>query len=389
MVARAQDCGSRMLTRISFASGEKQLLGRFWQSASGYWRGPTAWTAWLLVVALIVNVILQLLTQYGLNFWNRDFFNAIGRKDQAELLSQAFRFLPLAGASIALTVLSVWARMTLQRSWRAWLSNHLYSDWLADDRLPRRSAIEGHHEAPEYRIAEDAKVATDLPIDLATGLLQSVLTIATFVGVLWSVGGSLEIDFDGIAFAIPGYLVLAVIAYSALLVIGIWLTAGRLTRVIEENKRMEAELRAIGTHVRETREGKVVQEAGINDRHAVGAALKAVIAIWRIYCWQLMRMTLITYTGLLVTPIVGLLLCLPKYLGGTMTLGEVVQASAAFVVVQTAFNWFTDNYAKLAEWTASANRVAELLLALDADHAPGDEAGHRSIPDKRIAPSDA
>ena len=102
-----------------------------------------------------------------------------------------------------------------------------------------------------------------------------------------------------------------------------------------------------------------------------------------------MRMTLITYTGLLVTPIVGLLLCLPKYLGGTMTLGEVVQASAAFVVVQTAFNWFTDNYAKLAEWTASANRVAELLLALDADHAPGDEAGHRSIPDKRIAPSDA
>lgn len=389
MVARAQDCGSRMLTRISFVPGEKQLLGRFWQSASGYWRGPTAWTAWLLVVALIVNVILQLLTQYGLNFWNRDFFNAIGRKDQAELLSQAFRFLPLAAASIALTVFSVWARMTLQRSWREWLSNRLYSDWLADDRLPRRNAIQGHHEAPEYRIAEDAKVATDLPIDLATGLLQSVLTIATFVGVLWSVGGSLEINFDGIAFAIPGYLVLAVIAYSALLVIGIWLTAGRLTRVIEENKRMEAELRAIGTHVRETREGKVVQEAGMNGRHAVGAALKAVIAIWRIYCWQLMRMTLVTYTGLLVTPVVGLLLCLPKYLGDTMTLGEVVQASAAFVVVQTAFNWFTDNYAKLAEWTASANRVAELLLALDADGAPGDEAGHPSIPAKRIAPSDA
>jgi putative ATP-binding cassette transporter len=378
-----------MLTRISFASGEKQLLGRFWQSASGYWRGPTAWTAWLLVVALIVNVILQLLTQYGLNFWNRDFFNAIGRKDQAELLSQAFRFPPLAAASIALAVFSVWARMTLQRSWREWLSNRLYSDWLADDRPLRRGAIEGHHEAPEYRIAEDAKVATDLPIDLATGLLQSVLTIATFVGVLWSVGGSLEIDFDGIAFAIPGYLVLAVIAYSTLLVIGIWLTAGRLTRVIEENKRMEAELRAIGTHVREVGEGKVVQEAGTNGRHAVGAALKAVIAIWRIYCWQLMRMTLVTYTGLLVTPVVGLLLCLPKYLGGTMTLGEVVQASAAFVVVQTAFNWFTDNYAKLAEWTASANRVAELLLALDADHAPGDEAGHPSIPAKRIIPSDA
>ncbi|MDN4987556.1 ABC transporter [Bradyrhizobium arachidis] len=358
-----------MLTRISFAPGEKRLLGRFWQSASGYWRGPTAWVAWALVLGLIINVVLQLLTQYGLNFWNRDFFNAIGRKDQAELLLQAFRFLPLAAASIALTVFSVWARMTLQRSWREWLSNRLYDDWLGGSRLARSGRLAGHHEAPEYRIADDARVATDLPIDLVTGLLQSLLTIGTFIGVLWSVGGDLQVHLDGLDFTLPGYLVLAVIAYSALLALGIWLTAGHLTRVIEENKRMEAELRAIGTHVREGVEGKVISEDRPNGRHAVVSALKAVIAIWRIYCWQLMRMTLVTYTSLLVTPVIGLLLCLPKYLADALTLGEVVQASAAFVVVQTAFNWFTDNYAKLAEWTASANRVAELMLALDEWHA--------------------
>lgn len=356
-----------MLTRTYFAPDEKRLLLRFWQSASGYWRGPSAWRAWLLVVTLVVNVILQLLTQYGLNFWNRNFFNAVGRKDQAELLYQALRFVPLAGASIALTVYSVWARMTLQRSWRAWLSNRLYDYWLQDDRHTRLRFIAGDHAAPEYRIAEDAKVATDLPIDLVIGLLQSVLTIATFIGVLWSVGDSLTVDVGGFVLTIPGYLVLAVVAYSALLAIGIWLTAGQLTRVIEENKRMEADLRAIGTHVRESGEGKVLPGAGTNGRHAVGAALKAVIGVWRIYCWQLMRMTLVTYSGLLITPVIGLLLCLPRYLADTMTLGEVVQASAAFVVVQTAFNWFTDNYAKLAEWAASANRVASLLLALDED----------------------
>jgi vitamin B12/bleomycin/antimicrobial peptide transport system ATP-binding/permease protein len=100
-------------------------------------------------------------------------------------------------------------------------------------------------------------------------------------------------------------------------------------------------------------------------RHVIGAALKGVIAIWRIYRSQLMRMTLVTYTSLLVTPVIGLLLCIPKYLAETMTLGEVVQVSAAFVVVQGAFGWFTDNYAHLAEWASSANRVASLLLALD------------------------
>ena len=59
-----------------------------------------------------------------------------------------------------------------------------------------------------------------------------------------------------------------------------------------------------------------------------------------------------------------------------MTLGEVVQAAAAFVVVQGAFSWFTDNYARLAEWAASANRVASLLLALDLiDGDEGNAAG--------------
>ncbi len=360
-----------MLTRTYLAPGERQLLVRFWQSASGFWTGSSAWKARLLAVSLIAFVVLQLLTQYALNFWNRDFFDAVGRKDQAELLHQALKFVPLAGASIALTVFSVWARMTVQRDWREWLSNRLYDYWLSDDRHTRLRFIAGDHEAPEYRIAEDARIATDLPIDLVIGLFQSLLTIVTFIGVLWSVGDSLTIDVRGFAVSIPGYLVIAVIVYSALLVIGIWLTAGHLTRVIEENKRVEADLRAIGTHVRETGEGKAVPRPGVSGRHAVGAALKAVIAIWRIYCWQLMRMTLVTYTSLLVTPVIGLLLCLPKYLADELTLGEVVQASAAFVVVQTAFNWFTDNYAKLADWAASANRVASLLLALDEDRPSG------------------
>ena len=118
-------------------------------------------------------------------------------------------------------------------------------------------------------------------------------------------------------------------------------------------------------------------------RHTISAALKAVIAIWRIYCWQLMRMTVVTSGSLLITPVIGLLLCIPKYLGGSMTLGEMVQAAAAFVVVQAAFGWFTDNYARLAEWASSANRVAALLLALDQleqqptdhDEATVDDAG--------------
>ena len=354
-----------MLKQTYIAPDEKRLLARFWKSASGFWRGRTAWRAWLLVALLITTVLLQLLTQYGLNYWNRDFFNAIGRKNAADLRIEALRFLPLAAASLFLTIFSVWARMTMQRTWREWLSSHLYDCWLKNDRYVRLRFMPGDHQMPEYRIAEDARVATDLPIDLGLGLLSALLTAITFIGVLWSVGDSLVIELGDSMVVIPGYLVIAVIAYSILLSAATFLIARHLTHVLEENKRNEANLRSIGTHLRESGEGKALPDGKKDGRHAVGAALKAVIAAWRIYCWQLMRLTLITYTSLLITPVVGLLLCTPKYLAGAMTLGEVVQAAAAFVVVQGAFNWFTDNYASLADWAASANRVASLLLALD------------------------
>ena len=354
-----------MLEQTYIAPDEKQLLARFWQSASGFWRGRSAWRAWLLVALLIATVLLQLRTQYGLNFWNRDFFNAIGRKDAAGLWIEALKFVPLAAASLFLTILSVWGRMTMQRTWREWLSLRLYDYWLEDDRYVRLRFMPGDHQSPEFRIAEDARVATDVPIDLMLGLFSAILTAVTFIGILWSVGDSLVISLGGATIAIPGYLVIAVILYSMLLSAATLLIARHLTRVMEENKRTEAELRSIGTHLRESGEGTALADGRKDGRHTIGAALKAVIAIWRIYCWQLMRLTLITYTSLLITPIVGLLLCTPKYLQGMMTLGEVVQAAAAFVVVQGAFGWFTDNYARLSEWAASANRVASLLLALD------------------------
>jgi vitamin B12/bleomycin/antimicrobial peptide transport system ATP-binding/permease protein len=354
---------------IYIAPDERRLISRFWQSASGFWRGPDAWRAWFLVALLIATVLLQLLAQYWLNFWNRDFFDAIERKDGVEIWTQAQRFVPLAAASLALAVLSVWARMTMQRSWREALSAHVYEYWLQGGHYRRLRFMSGEHQTPEYRIAEDARVATDLPIDLTIGLISSVLTAIIFIGVLWSVGGRLVIDGFGLALVIPGYLVVAVILYSMLLTALMMLIAHRLTRVLEANKRAEAELRAVGAHLREN--GENGESAGASDggtsreRHAIRAALTEVIEQWRAYCWQLMRMTLVSHSNGLLTPVIGLLLCTPNYLAGTMTLGEVVQAAAAFAIVQGAFNWITDSYGRLAEWTSSANRVASLLLALD------------------------
>ena len=121
----------------------------------------------------------------------------------------------------------------------------------------------------------------------------------------------------------------------------------------------------MGAHLRESGESTALPDGKTDGRRAIGAALRDVIAQWLAYCWQLMRMTLVSHTNTLLTPVIGLLLCTPKYITGAMTLGEVVQAAAAFAIVQGAFNWISDSYGRLAEWRSSANRVASLLLSLD------------------------
>ena len=152
---------------------------------------------------------------------------------------------------------------TFQRLWRDRLSRALIEKWLAKRRYQRIGFANGQRQNAEYRITEDARLATDAPIDLVVGLLSSLLTAGTFVTVLWEVGGSLEI--------------------------------------------------------------------------------------------------------------VGLILCAPNYVLGTVTLGEVTQAAAAFVAVQGAFNWLVDNFPRLAEWLSSANRVGMLLNAFD--RLDSDESG--------------
>jgi putative ATP-binding cassette transporter len=102
------------------------------------------------------------------------------------------------------------------------------------------------------------------------------------------------------------------------------------------------------------------------EREAVGEALSTVLRRWRDICFQTMRTTIVSQTSGYIAPVLPIILCAPKFLAGTMTLGEVMQAASAFTIVQAAFNWLVDNYPRLADWTASARRVSTFMVSLDA-----------------------
>jgi putative ATP-binding cassette transporter len=91
----------------------------------------------------------------------------------------------------------------------------------------------------------------------------------------------------------------------------------------------------------------------------------AVRRAWAGMAGQYMRTTGVSRSNFIIASVVPIILCAPKFLAGTMTLGQVMQVAAAFIQVQYAFNWIVDNYPRLAEWTASVRRVSNLLFAID------------------------
>src|SRR6195256_3048051 len=356
----AEDEASNRLRR-------RLLLGRFWLSARGFW-GPRRGDrlAWLLTGTILLTVLLYLAASYGMNVWNRAIFDALERRDGGTVLDLSLIYVPLLAASVVVMLLQVYARMTTQRRWRAWLNDHLLDRWLKNGRYYQLNLVGGDNQNPEYRIADDVRVATESPVEFATGLLTAILSAATFIVVLWTIGGALTFDLAGVTITIPGFLVVGAVLY-AVLASGSMVFIGRRFVTVSENKNQaEAEYRYVLTRLRENGESIAVLGGEEEERSTGDRCLTNVLRRWRHICFQTMRTTIVSQTSSYIAPVLPIILCAPKFLDGTMSLGQVMQAASAFTIVQAAFNWLVDNYPRLADWTASARRVASLMVSLDA-----------------------
>jgi putative ATP-binding cassette transporter len=344
---------------------QRALMRRFWRSATGFWTGDHKRMAWLMSGVLVALIAGQIATSYRINLWNREIFDALEKRESASVLRQSMLFVPLAVASITFAVLLAWARMRLQRRWRAWFTEHAGDRWLDKGRYYQLNFIKGEHENPEYRLTEDMRIATEAPVDLTSGILSAFFMAVTFIGVLWSVGGSLQFNWGGAGIEIPGYLVIAVVIYCAVISVSMLFIARSFVSKAEAKNQSEAEFRYALTRLRENGESIAILGGEREERAGLSQLLSRVILAYRDLAGQYMRTTGVSHGNFIIASVIPVILCAPKFLTGSMTLGQVMQATAAFIQVQYAFNWIVDNYPRLAEFAASARRVASLLVSLD------------------------
>ncbi|VIO65467.1 Inner membrane ABC transporter ATP-binding protein YddA [Bradyrhizobium ivorense] len=344
---------------------KEYLLTRFWISARGYWGRSGDRLAWLFTIGLGLLIIAHVAVQYGINVWNREIFDAIEKRDSISVFQLTAIFVPLAIGSVLLGVAQVFARMGIQRRWRAWLTNAVVSRWLTNGRYYQLNLVEGDHKNPEYRIAEDLRIATDSPVDFVAGVTSALLSAITFIVVLWTIGGALTLTLGGSSITIPGFLVVAAVIYAAIASGSIMAIGRSFAQISEDKNQAEAELRYTLTRVRENGESIALLGGEAEERDGIDRTFSNVLRQWARLAGQHMRTTLVSQGSNLIAPVVPLLLCAPKFLDGSMSLGQVMQAASAFTIVQTAFGWLVDNYPRLADWNACARRIASLMMSLD------------------------
>jgi putative ATP-binding cassette transporter len=339
-------------------------LKRFWVTAREYWKPGRSRMAWPLTLGMSAIVLASLAITYGLNLWNRHFFDALQAKDTAVALHQALLFPLLIGGYLAMCVVAMWVRMTLQRTWRAFVNDCLLDRWLARSHYYQLELIDSDHKNPEHRINDDVRIATEMPVDFVSGFVTSVLSAATFFAVLWSVGGAITLPF-GAGFVLPGYMLFAALAYAAV-TNGTMLTIGRrFIRTTQAKNQAEAEYRYSLARVRENAECIALLRGGKAERAAIDENFGALLARWTALVGQQMRAVVVSQGHAQLVGVVPLLLCTPKFLDGSMSLGQMMQVASAFAIVQGAMSWLVDNYPRIAEWMASVRRVAGLLAAID------------------------
>ena len=187
----------------------------FLKVAAPYFRSEDRWHAWSLLVSIVV-VELALVYLFVLtNEWNVLFYNSLQDQNWNAFLWSLVVFLGLATAMVILVVAQYFLGQSLMIRWREWMTRRCLENWLAQSRLYRVQFVQPAVDNIHLRIASDV-MFIQYTLELGTGLLSSIVTLGSFVVIIWGLSSLTPLIALGVDVTIPGYLVWIALLYAAM-----------------------------------------------------------------------------------------------------------------------------------------------------------------------------
>lgn len=349
----------------------KAFLGRAWALALPYFQSEEKWKARLLLASIVALNLAFVYTLVLFNEWNRFFYDALQEKNYPVFIDQLIRYTVLAFIYIIIAVYRFYLTQHLEMGWRAWMTRHYMQRWLGRQvyyhlELTRYAALgpDQSPDNPDQRMQEDLKLFTTATVSLSMGLLNALVTLASFVGILWALSGEFTFTWSGETFAIPGFMLWVAILYCAVGTVLTHYVGRRLIPLNYEQQRREADFRHNLIRVREYSEaialdrGESVEYQQLNLRfgHVLSNYVKLIDAQ--------KRLTMFTASFSQASTVFPFIVAAPRFFSGAIQLGTMMQIASAFNRVQDSLSWFIDNYDSLAAWRATTDRLTHFEDAI-------------------------
>ena len=347
-------------------ASERGFLREAWNLAWPYWKSDEKWPAIGLLTAVVGLNLITVWLNVRFNYWNNNFYNALQEYDWAEFWRQFAIFGGLALAFMLVSVYAAYLQRILHIRWRRWLTDRFLRDWLNNQAYYRLQLNQARTDNPDQRIQEDLDRFATITLGLSLGLLSAVVTLVSFLSILWTLSGSLTIPLGNAAsIAIPGYMVFAALIYA---VIGTVLTrwiGQPLVRLNFDQQRYEADFRFSMVRLRENAENVAFYRGEAREFDTFQTRFARVVMNWWGIIRRRKRLSWFTYGYDQLAIVFPYLVAAPRYFSKTIQLGGLMQIASAFRQVQESLSFIISSYTEIAEYQAVVQRLSGFRDRLD------------------------
>ena len=342
----------------------RSTLATVWRIAAPYFRSEDKFAGRTLLAAVIAIELARVGLDVLLNQWNNRFYNALQEKNWDVFVWEIGFFCVLATANVVLVVYQLYLNQWLQIRWRRWMTTKYLGEWLHSANHYRMQLQGDAADNPDQRMTDDVKLFVERTLEIGIGLLSSVVTLASFVIILWGLSAAAPLHVFGSEFAIPGYLVWGALIYA---IFGTALTqwiGSPLVSLDFQQQRFEADFRFNLVRVRENSEQIALLRGESAERERLSERFSRVVANWYAIMSRTKRLTAFTSSYSQAAVIFPYILVAPAYFADKIQLGGMMQTASAFSSVQGALSFFVSIYRTMAEWRAVVARLDGFEMAI-------------------------
>jgi putative ATP-binding cassette transporter len=332
-------------------------LATVWRIASPYFRSEDRWAGRGLLAAVIAIELSIVGLTVLLNSWNARFYNALQDKNWDAFVYQLGYFSVLAAVFVALAVYQLYLNQWLQIRWRRWLTRAYLDHWMAGSNHYRMQLLGDAADNPDQRIAEDINSFIQSTLNIGLQLLNSLVSLFSFMIILWGLSAEAPLHLFGMSVNIPGYLLWAALLYS---IVGTGLThlIGRALIALNfQQQRYEADFRFSLVRVRENAEQIALLAGEPAERDRLLMRFGNVVSNWLAIMSRQKKLTFFTACYSQAAVVFPFIMVSPAYFAGAVQLGGLMQTANAFGQVQSALSVFVTLYRSLADWRAVIERL--------------------------------